>query len=591
MKTRPKQKFKIEKSKSHIENKIIEKSIESLIAKGAVVPCSESKNQYISPYFVVPKPDGSYRFILNLKRFNRNVHTQHFKLEDLNTTIKLISQGDFLNKIDLKDAFFLVPIKKSSQKYLKFKFNNKYFKFVCLPFGLSTSPYVFTKLMKPVMQYLRERGIVAGIFIDDILNIAGTYEECRRNAEIIISLLTHLGFIINKEKSDLVPKKICTYLGFNINTKNCSLTLTDKKKSNLVKLLNSVISKEQCTIYEFAKIIGKLISACTAVEYGWLYTKVMEREKIIALRSNFDNYNKKMRISNKVKEDIKWWIKAIPTALKYFKPKNHKVEIFTDASLSGWGATKDKTQLNGFWKNEEKGFSINYLELLAIKKALERLGETLHNCKILLRVDNKTAISYINKMGGVRYDKYNRLARSIWQWAEDRKIILRASYIPSKENTIAGTLSRINLDTEWEIFPYYYEKITKQFGIPEIDLFATATNKKCSKYASWLPDAKAHKIDAFTMNWKNMYFYAFPPFSLIAKVIEKVRLDKATGILVVPNWKNQPWYPIFCRLVISKKLILGPNNNLLYISSSQEVLHPRARYLQLIAAVISGKHF
>ena len=368
--------------------------------------------------------------------------------------------------------------------------------------------------MKPVMQYLRERGIVAGIFIDDILNIAGTYEECRRNAEIIISLLTHLGFIINKEKSDLVPKKICTYLGFNINTKNCSLTLTDKKKSNLVKLLNSVISKEQCTIYEFAKIIGKLISACTAVEYGWLYTKVTEREKIIALRSNFDNYNKKMRISNKVKEDIKWWIKAIPTALKYFKPKNHKVEIFTDASLSGWGATKDKTQINGFWKNEEKGFSINYLELLAIKKALERLGETLHNCKILLRVDNKTAISYINKMGGVRYDKYNRLARSIWQWAENRKIILRASYIPSKENTTADTLSRINLDTEWEIFPYYYEKITKQFGIPEIDLFATATNKKCSKYASWLPDAKAHKIDAFTMNWKNMYFYAFPPLVL-----------------------------------------------------------------------------
>ena len=85
--------------------------------------------------------------------------------------------------------------------------------------------------MKPILRYLRSKGIIIGVYFDDILTIANCYEKCLENVRIIVSLLEKLGFIINYEKSDLIPKQTCTYLGFVINTQDCTLTLTENKKN------------------------------------------------------------------------------------------------------------------------------------------------------------------------------------------------------------------------------------------------------------------------------------------------------------------------------------------------------------------------
>ena len=90
------------------------------------------------------------------------------------------------------------------------------------------------------------------------------------------------------------------------------------------------------------------------------------------------------------------------------------------------------------------------------------------------------------------------------------------------------------------------------------------------------------------MKWNNFKFYAFPPFSQILKTLDKIKQDKAEGILVVPDWKNQQLYPIFCNLIISKKLYLGPNQDLL-LSIYRDTAHPRAEYLRLVSAIVSGK--
>ena len=82
-----------------------------------------------------------------------------------------------------------MPIHKDSQKYLKFKFNKKLFKFVCLPFGLCSSPYVFTKILKPVMKYLRSKGFMSVIYLDDILCIDSSYEGCLKNVHESINIL------------------------------------------------------------------------------------------------------------------------------------------------------------------------------------------------------------------------------------------------------------------------------------------------------------------------------------------------------------------------------------------------------------------
>lgn len=211
-----------------------------------------------------------------------------------------------------------------------------------------------------------------------------------------------------------------------------------------------------------------------------------------------------------------------------------------------------------------------------------------NNCAILLRVDNTTAISYINRMGGIQYPHLNDIARQIWQWCEKRQIWLFASYINTRDNKEADEESRkVNPDIEWELSNSVYQDIVNSYGHPEIDLFASRTNTKCELFASWKQDPDAMAVDAFTLDWSNYYFYAFPPFTLVLKCLRKIIDDKANGILVFPYWPSQPWFPMLDNLIVSEICFFGPSKDLL-ISPSRDH-HPLHKQLTLAAAKLCGR--
>ena len=89
-------------------------------------------------------------------------------MEGLEAVRKLIQPGDFMMKLDLQDAYFSVPIHNSHKKYLRFVFQGITYEFQCLPFGLSSAPRTFTKLLKPVIVLLRIQGIRIVIYLDNI---------------------------------------------------------------------------------------------------------------------------------------------------------------------------------------------------------------------------------------------------------------------------------------------------------------------------------------------------------------------------------------------------------------------------------------
>ena len=92
--------------------------IQSLLEKGAIVPCEHEKGEYISPIFTTSKKDGSSRMILNLKGLNKFLEYHHFKMESFSTIVSLVKPNCF---IDLKDAYYSVPVAPEHQKYLKFE--------------------------------------------------------------------------------------------------------------------------------------------------------------------------------------------------------------------------------------------------------------------------------------------------------------------------------------------------------------------------------------------------------------------------------------------------------------------------------------
>ena len=105
-------------------------------------------NRFYLNLFLVPKKDGRQCQVINLKTLNNFVNKEHFKMEGIHTLKDLLKRGDWLAKIDLKDAFFSIPINPNHKKFLRFMFQGNTYQLNCLPFGLSSAPWVFTKTLE-----------------------------------------------------------------------------------------------------------------------------------------------------------------------------------------------------------------------------------------------------------------------------------------------------------------------------------------------------------------------------------------------------------------------------------------------------------
>lgn len=572
---------------SNNEYSALQSLIPQLLKKGAIVPCEPLSDQFLSPIFLEPKPDGSYRLILNLKILNTFISTEHFKLEDFRTASRLITPNCYMAKLDLKDAYYLVAIDPAFRKFLRFQFDGVLYEFTCLPFGLSTAPYVFTKLLRPVVSTLRQRGLKSVVYLDDFLLIGNTFKNCINNVFETVALLAELGFLFSPKKCHFPPTTSCQFLGFSFDSTEMILTLPDKKRESVSKLIKSMENKRRCSIRRFAQFLGTLAACCPAIKYSWCYTKKFERDKFLALQNSNGDYNASMFLTCRTAE-FSWWKRHIWSGSMSLLTPPFEMEIFSDASKTGWGVSCQGQTARGSWTPAESQMHINHLELLAALFGLKSFAKSVSNIHILLRIDNTTAIAYINRMGGVQNPRLNDVAFQIWQFCESANLFVFASYIRSAENTDADAESRkLDIETEYELAQDAFYNITSQLGYPEVDLFASRTNFKCRRYFSWKCDPESEVIDAFTVPWTNLNFYAFPPFSIILKALQKIIRDESEGIMVVPAWPGQPWFPVFKELLVSPPIFLNPSQTLL--CSLDRTPHPLWKSLSLVAGRLSGK--
>ena len=180
----------------------------------------------------------------------------------------------------------------------------------------------------------------------------------------------------------------------------------------------------------------------------------------------------------------------------------------------------------------------------------------------------------------------NELANTIWLWCIQRNIWISATYLPGELNTVADTRSRkFNDNIEWMLNPQIFTKITAKFGKPDIDLFASRLNHQVPTYVSWEPDPGAMAMDAFSLDWGKWFFYAFPPFCLISRVLRKIQLDAAKGILIIPDWPTQSWYPVVLGMISQPWVLLEGCPQLVTNPATGEP-HPCHSHLNLLACRI-----
>ena len=184
---------------------IVDNEVQELLKKGAIVPSVSEPGEFISNLFIVPKPNGKYRPVINLRHLNKFVHYDHFKQETFKVVLDLLQRNDFLTSIDLTDAYFSISVHSEDQKFLKFFWNGRMYKFVCVCFGLKSAPFLFTKVLKPVYAWFRQQNIRCSYYIDDSLNMDQDRAVCQGNTNFMVKSLDSFGFTINFTKSSLIP--------------------------------------------------------------------------------------------------------------------------------------------------------------------------------------------------------------------------------------------------------------------------------------------------------------------------------------------------------------------------------------------------
>jgi len=231
------------------------------------------------------------------------------------------------------------------------------------------------------------------------------------------------------------------------------------------------------------------------------------------------------------------------------------------------------------------------MEIAAALRALQTFHRIYKPNSIHMKIDNVTALSYIIKMGGKNNQQMNKISKQIWEFMMSRKCKLTAEYIPSKLNIEADEESRLNDSSEWKLDPQLFKEICKRLGNPEIDLFASLATHQIPKYISWKPDPKAIAVNAFQTSWAHKFPYAFPPFKLIGRTINKVQHHHISAIIITPVWHTATWYPMLIHMSIQRPLLLPQIPTLLMDPAGNPHPMVKTQKLKLAAWLISGQEY
>jgi hypothetical protein len=326
--------------------------------------------------------------------------------------------------------------------------------------------------------------------LDDILNMNSCPEGLSRDVALVRSTLEEVGFLINDKKSETDPTQRLEFLGLMLVTAHLTLALTVAKKEALLRTCKKLLASREVALWDLASLLGNFNWATAAVPFAQANLRNIQNFYISHTKTAGGNLGVKTILSDEAKEDLDWWIRQLDKSMgKSFLTSDPDLVLFSDASMTGWGATDSNCSTGGKWSSYDVGRHINELELLAAFSALQYFANSSGNCSIRLNIDNTTAVAHINKSGGTRSPQLLEIALKIAKWSERRNILLDAKYLPGTLNIVADMESRRSFQDsgDWHLNRTIFQKIWERWH-PKIDLFALPWNAQLPEFVCYCCD-------------------------------------------------------------------------------------------------------
>ena len=244
---------------------------------------------------------------------------------------------------------------------MRFHLQGRSYQFKALPFGLSTAPMEFTVVAKEVKLMALQKDIRIHQYLDDWLVRASTHHTCLQHTQTLVTLCQELGWLVNKEKSELVPKQVFNFVGYQFDLKEGKVRPTEERWQALTHKIRSILSDPLCPVRQFMSLIGLLTATEKQVHLGRLHMRPIQWH----LKNNWrvpESLEKVIPVPKSLHPHLRWWLEESNVLLgQPLHPLKHALQIFTDASKEGWGAYLDEHTARGQWSLPESKLHINHL--------------------------------------------------------------------------------------------------------------------------------------------------------------------------------------------------------------------------------------
>ena len=317
---------------------IIRVMVKDLLERDIIVKVSPKAKLFFSHLFVVPKKEGKLRLIIDLKKLNRFIVKKPLKMQNIKSVTRSILHPSWACKIDLKDAYYHVPIAPMFQRYLSFHLDGVNYSFRKLPFGLTIAPWAFSRIIKPLKGYLHKLKINFHSYLDDFLIINESQETLTKQITLIQGYLGKLDLTINLSKSVLTPSRQIEYLGIQLDCLLMRVGITPSKIDQIQEKIALFQERELFSKRQLESVIGLLSFVAPCLKLGHLYLAPLQTH---LKRMRSVERDAKLFDPREISEHLANWLDI--SVLERSVPMGTGDEslpslvLMTDASIIGWG--------------------------------------------------------------------------------------------------------------------------------------------------------------------------------------------------------------------------------------------------------------
>ncbi|KAL0153253.1 hypothetical protein M9458_051428, partial [Cirrhinus mrigala] len=264
----------------------------------------------------------------------------------------------------------------------------------------STPPRTFTKSVDAALAPLRLRGIHILNCVNDWLILAQLEHMAVQHRDVVLAHMKELGLRLNAKKSVLSPLQRTTYLGAVWDLTTMQARLSPARIESILTAVTRVKEGRSLTVKQFQRLLGLMAAASNVIPFGLLYMRPPQwwlKTKGFSPRGNPLHM---IKVTRRCLHALDMWRKPWFLALgPVLGAPCHRVTLVTDASLTGWGVVMDGHPAHGLWSGHHLSWHINYLEMLAMFRALKHFLPDLRDHHVLVGTDNTAVVYYINHQG------------------------------------------------------------------------------------------------------------------------------------------------------------------------------------------------